>query len=290
MNVSIIIVNYNGLDFTRQCLKSYFDHHSDKSIELIVVDNNSTDGTAQQLPALFPSVKFVSLQKNSGFGAANNAGASRSEGKYLFFLNNDTIFLRESISELTKIIDSNRDYGAIGPKLLNEDKSFQLSFGKYPTIVSEYEAQKISLNRRKQIQFDIAGDTIVTQEWVTGAAMMVRKEVFEHVNGFDEGYFMYFEDIDLCRKISKSGWKIGYCPSVQIVHLGGKSYTPKDPNIMSEYRNSQLRFYDKHNSITQRFILRLFLVGKYLTGAMIPSSRKHSLRVLSLLFRSKGRT
>ena len=124
----------------------------------------------------------------------------------------------------------------------------------------------------------------ITKDWVTGAALMIRRELFESVKGFDERYFMYFEDIDLCKRVKSNGYGILYYPKTSLVHLGGKSYQKKDSNIVFEYRRSQLRFYDKQLTLVQRILVRIYLFTKYLPAMFSPTHHGLGIRVLKLIF------
>lgn len=284
MNVSIVIVNYNGLRYTRRCIESLFRFHNPDSVEIIVIDNNSSDGSQIELPNLFPSIKFISLSENRGFGAANNAGAKIAKGDILFFVNNDTLFIDESLGKLSKILSSHNDYGIVGPKLLNEDRSFQLSFGKFPTLGNEHEAKRISNDFLLQSKEEVSSNDPIKKDWVTGAALMIKQELFEAVGGFDEQYFMYFEDIDLCRRANAKGYESLYISSIHLIHFGGRSYVSKDEHIVFEYRRSQLRYYDKHNSFVQRFIVRMYIIIKFLPKFIFRTEKTLAINILKLVF------
>ena len=261
MNTSIIIVNYNGLRFTQQCLESLYRFHAPGTVEVIVVDNNSSDGSQNKLPRLFPAINLVPLPENRGFGAANNIGAKKAKGDFLFFVNNDTIFTEETVDALQQMLLKQNEHGIVGPKLLNEDSSFQRSFGEFPSIRNELAEKRLAGNHSSQVT---TSEQPVRKDWVTGAAFMIKRELFEAVGGFDDGFFMYFEDIDLCRTLAERGlWSL-YVPAVAMIHLGGKSYGAKDRRITMEYRRSQLRYYDKHNSRFQRFMVRSYIILKFI--------------------------
>jgi hypothetical protein len=283
-NVSIIIVNYNGLHFTRQCLESLYRFHGSEDIEVIVVDNNSSDGSQTELPKLYPAIKLIPLSENKGFGTANNIGAKISKGEILFFVNNDTLFLDKTVEKLKKIFSLNTNYGIVSPKLLSEDSSFQLSFGCFPTVGNELYAKRMAESYSLQKKQDISSDQAIEKDWVTGAAFMIRRELFESIGGFDENYFMYFEDIDLCKSIETMKYKSVYIPSVKMIHFGGKSYGKKDDKIVYEYRRSQLRYYDKHNSFFQRIMVRIFIIFKFLPKLFIQPENKLATNILKLVF------
>jgi len=281
-SISIIIINYNGLQYTKDCIESLFQFRSSKSFEVIVVDNNSTDGSQTELPILFPEIIFLSLPENKGFGAANNIGAKKAKGELLFFVNNDTLFIDETIEKLAKFFSEQNDCGIISPKLMNGDRTFQLSFGKYPSIAVELDAKRISKDYSLQEKEEIVSNEPTQKDWVTGAAIMIKRDLFEAIGGFDERFFMYFEDIDLCRMIDKRGFKSFYIPSVSLVHLGGKSYGQKDPKIIFEYRRSQLLYYDKHNSLFQRIMVRLYIILKFFPKLFVMTDHLLAFNVLKL--------
>ena len=287
MTVSVIIVNYNGLHYTRQCLESFFRYHNVNSYEVIVVDNHSSDDSQKELPILFPTIKLITLSENRGFGSANNEGAKRAKGKYLFFVNNDTMFSQETVYTLSKYLEDHRDVGIVGPRLLNEDLSFQYSFGKYPTLKNEYETKQIG--KEYSVRTSPAeNDQPLEKDWVTGAALMIRRELFESVHGFDERFFMYFEDIDLCKRVKHIGLKSMFVSIVSLIHFGGKSYQKKDSSISVEYRRSQLRFYDKHQSVTQRMMVRVYLVLKYLPKFIGSAENNIAKNIIRLVFHKQN--
>jgi GT2 family glycosyltransferase len=289
MKTSIIIVTYNGLMYTRQCLASLFLHHPSDEIEVIVVDNNSSDSTTDILSKEFPLVRFILLSENKGFGPANNIGAGTATGDILFFVNNDTIVTSSIIESLESQFSVNDRLGIIGPKLLNEDGSFQISFGKYPTIAAEREAKEATADTEMNMHPEVLSGPPVPQDWVTGAALMIKRQIFRQAGGFDERYFMYFEDVDLCKRVSDAGYAIQFVPTVSMIHLGGKSYDKRNEYISYQYRRSQLRFYDKHNSIMQRMLVRLFLFAKFMPKLLSRDTHILAFRVIRLVFSHQGK-
>ena len=282
--ISIVIVNYNGLQYTKKCIESLFRFHISELLEVIVVDNNSSDGSQTELPKLFPSIIFLSLYENRGFGAANNAGAKKAKGEFLFFVNNDTLFLEETITGLKNILLSQTKCGIVSPKSLNEDRTFQLSFGEFPSIRSEFGAMKMAKDSSLQAKEEVVSKRPIKKDWTTGAAIMIKRKLFESVGGFDELFFMYFEDIDLCKAVNKKGYDVFYIPTISLIHFGGKSYEKNNSRILFEYRHSQLRYYDKHNSLFQRITLRVYLILKLLPIMLKKTDRMLSASILKLVF------
>lgn len=260
--LSIIIVNYRRFDLTAKCVESLRVHSAQS--EIILVDNASRDGSVERMGEVFPDITIVEMSNNNGFGSANNAGAAAASGNHLFFLNNDTIVHSDSPQHLSSVLQKEQKAAVVGPRLSYEDGSFQLSFGFDPSPLNEWKTKRMQkgLFRRDtkladKVQSRYASVTPV--DWVTGAALMIRSEVFESIGGFDEAYFMYFEDADLCRRVRKKGWDVLYNPAATIMHYGGGSVASNDMSVYIGYRRSQLRYYGKHGTLLSRVGLRLYL-------------------------------
>lgn len=264
MKISVIIVNYNGLDLTRRSIESVLKYV--RNCEIILVDNNSTESGIEKLSSDFPQVKLLRLRQNYGFGYGNNRGAEIAAGEYLFFLNNDAYLIENTPQILSDFMDNNKNVGAVGPKLIYPDGRFQLSFGWAPSIINEWRIRK--LQKGLIMEYDKYLNIINTRfnkiaevGWVTGAALMIRKKIFDEDKGFDEKYFMYFEDSDLSKRINNIGYKICYFPGTSVVHLANA--TVKAIETMNiEYRKSQLYYYKKHLPIISQILLRVYLFLK----------------------------
>ncbi len=264
MKVSVIIVNYNRLNLTRQSIESVMKYAPD--CEVILVDNNSAELGFEKLLEDFPQVRIIKLSQNYGFGYGNNRAAEIANGGYLFFLNNDAVLIENTPQILSLFLDENKNVGAVGPKLEYPDKRFQLSFGWAPSIINEWRTRR--LQNRLQMRYDKYINFVnryynkVTEvDWVTGAALMIRRNIFEEVKGFDEKYFMYFEDSDLCKRIKNLGYKICYFPDTTVVHQANATVRGIE-TINFEYRKSQLYYYKKHLSLISLMLLHLYLFFK----------------------------
>jgi hypothetical protein len=203
---------------------------------------------------------------NRGFGYGCNRGAEAATGKYLFFLNNDTLLSEDTPAILASVLEKNPTVAACGPKLLNADGTFQLSFGFDPSIVNEWKVRRMQRRvRNRDQQYGLLLEKRFANkkvDWLTGAALMLRKDVFEKANGFEEMFFMYFEDADLCRRIRVLGFEIRYVPQTSVIHLLGRASNSDQSKVSVEYRKSQLYYYGKHTSIISTQLLRLYLHHK----------------------------
>lgn len=283
--VSIILVNYNGADVVLNCLRSLLQFLHTIPYEIIVVDNASTDGSATFISENFPTVQLLKQLENRGFGAGNNVGAKQANGEFLFFLNTDTLLTSDVLPPLVTLMKERPDIGIIGTKLLNADGSLQLSIASEISIFGEYKTLKqlkqVSTEKyRKAIEQKFA--QIQTVDIVIGAAFFMHKSVFEALNGFDETFFMYFEESDLCQRVRDRGWQILYTPEVSIIHLGGYSVSKVSDRMRLEYRRSQLYYYQKHRPLWEQILLRLYLMIKF-TIAALKSLRPTDFAILRLL-------
>jgi GT2 family glycosyltransferase len=277
--ISIIIVNYNGKDFIVQCLRSLESLRLSMPMETIVVDNNSTDGSVEAIKALYPKVKVNAQKHNYGFGKANNIGANASTGEYLFFINNDTVFTEDLVAPLSLFLKENPSCGAVGPLLVNADGTYQHSYGYFPSIINEWRVQK-ETKAIKSIPTNLTPQEV---DWVSFAAVMIPRAVFEQISGFDERYFMYFEDADVCVRLKEIGYSTIYCPAHSLVHLGGASWSQKNIDaIRYEYRRSQLLYYSKHISLWQTFLLRFYLLLKHIL-LLIGANKNERAKVFSII-------
>ena len=230
MDLSLIIVNWNSKAYLRQCLVSLAQHCTVAHTEIIVVDSGSYDGCEQMLAKEFSRVKFVQSAQNIGFARANNLGAQYANGEHLLFLNPDTLFLEDSLRILNQRLAELPRAGALGCRLLNQDHSVQTScIQSFPTVTNQVLDANYLRDRFPRSWlwgnaplFDAKLEPCEV-EAISGACLAVTREAFEQIGGFTESYFMYGEDLDLCFKLQRSGYKVYYVPETRIVHLGGGS-------------------------------------------------------------------
>jgi len=227
--ISIIIPNYNQKNFLKVCLNGLFKVQLKSEYEIIIVDNGSKDGsqeTIKQLNNLAKGlIKFILNKKNLGFGAACNVGIKKAKGDYLLILNPDIAVLKGSIESLVKCMEENKKAGIIGPRLLNPDRSIQKSCYHYPSwyipILRRTFLGSLGWAREKisyYLMADFDHQKTRSVDWILGAALMIRKEMLKKIGLFDQRFFLYFEDVDLCRRASQRGWEIVYCPLAEMFH------------------------------------------------------------------------
>jgi len=270
MDLSIIIVNWNSTDFTRKCISSICSTTQDLQYEIIVVDNASADDSYRSLSEQSEKVRLIRSPENVGFARANNLGFQDSSGKYVLFLNPDTEVICPAINVMYSCLASSPAVGAAGCRLLNADLSVQTScLQRFPTILN----QVIDIEWLR-LRFPTLGlwgirplfskdpDVRADVEVIAGACIMLRREVFEKIGYFSTDYFMYAEDVDLCYKVMKAGWKLRYVGSGTIVHYGKQSSTRREEDSFAVVvmRESIFKFLRKSRGATYAHLYRLSLL------------------------------
>lgn len=249
--LSVIIVNYQSELYLQRCLASFLRFKHGIDFEMIVV-NNDPEKKLDETQKKFPEITLINASENKGFGAACNAGVENAQGDLLFFLNPDTEILC-SLDPIIKVFENDPEIGALGPKLSGADGKVQEWNTGVEISLLDLIRNNLGLPRSKKIwESQVARETA----WISGAALIVPRKVFSLIGGFDEKFFMYFEDNDLCFRIRKTGKKLLYFPAVAILHLGGKS--SRDPQKQKTYFfASQDYYFQKHFGGFQVFWLRV---------------------------------
>lgn len=277
MDVSIIIVNYNTTDLLLQCVDSIVTNTHGTSYEIIVVDNGSREDNLRLLRQ-DSRVNLIEQNDNLGFGRANNAGADVAKGEYLFLLNPDTILLNDAISILYNHIKANPSIGICGGNLYDSDLVPIHSHDMLkPSILSELDTVfghiYYKLRYGKNSWFNHSGKPM-TVALITGADIMIKRETWNAVKGFDPSFFMYYEDSDLCTRVSDAGYLIVNVPQAEIIHLEGKSF--HESIVRSErYFTGRSVYFRKHYSTRYNKIA--------------DSLNMSSLKIAGLLFRLFGK-
>jgi hypothetical protein len=260
-NISIIIVNWNTKELLRTCLSS-IGATVNTTHETIIVDNNSDDGSAEMVEASFPETSLIRAGRNLGFAAANNLGINKASGRYVLLLNPDCELLPGSIDTMIEYADRNPDIAVIGPKLLNSDGTLQKNGRIFPTFAREflhitrlYRLLPGYFNRRLEWgrqDFDIPADV----DEVSGACMLVRESMIAQVGGLDERFFMYYEEVDWCKRIKAHGGRVFYLPEAQVVHHHSQSAGKIGIEKNRLAYESQYLYFLKHHGRAQAVTLR----------------------------------
>ncbi len=274
--LSVILVNYNDRPHLGACLESVRTAAAGLAAEAILVDNRSEDGSLEYVRESFPWVRLIVNAENAGFARANNAGIRASSGRFLLFLNTDTVVPPDAFGGLLAGLKRRPEAGALGPALVRADSGFQVSFGKDVGFFAELR-QKLILNPYYRIALRRSREAR-SVGWLSGACLLARRDAVEAAGLFDENFFIYFEDIDLCRRIRDLGLELVYDPTVKVVHFGGASTAPRRLKSRLHYRESQLYYYEKHGTGLSVFLLRsclcLNLIGLRLFRSLTVEERE----------------
>ncbi len=247
MKLSIIIVSFNTKDLLKDCLNSISQKTSKeflKKIEIMVVDNSSTDGSVEMLKKEYPTVLIIENRENLGFSKANNIAIRKSKGDYILLLNSDTLCKKNTLEKTLNYIETRPEVGVLGCRLKNKDGSIQYSAGYLPNIINLSLWMKFIddvpvLNKflfPYHINFPDFYKKSSDVGWVSGAFFLVRKKLFTVVGLFDENLFMYGEEVEYCLRIAKSGWKANFFSETEIIHLKGQSGEGEKAGLLEEFK------------------------------------------------------
>ena len=262
--ISIVIVNFHTYKELTECLESIKKNKID--YEVIVIDNEYIEIEYNKIKAEFSNsnIRIFPEHKNLGFPAAANKGAGYTKGGFLLFLNPDIVLEEDSLEKSLEFYKLN-NVGILGCQQISEDGKIQLSFGRFPNFLREFQWKNLwklrSINYRKflsKVEKYISSPTPV--DWVSGSFLLISKDVYNSVEGFNKDFFIYYEDIDLCRRVKSAGYEVIYNPDIKFKHYHGKSAATNPKLSSKEYRNSQVYYYKKYNNAFQNFLLKIYLV------------------------------
>jgi N-acetylglucosaminyl-diphospho-decaprenol L-rhamnosyltransferase len=269
LDLSVVIVNWNVRDLLQRCVESVLSSQRSITTEIIVVDNASVDGSVEMLRAEFPQTVLIANPENRGFPAANNQGIAAAQGRYVLLLNPDTEVLADALDALVQYMDAHPDVGLVGPQLLHPDGQVQSSRRRYPTLATLFfestwlESLAPRALLRRYYVLDQPDKAVLDVDWITGAAMLARREVIQQVGGMDERFFMYSEELDWCRRIKAAGWRVVYHPEARVIHYEGKSSEQAVPARHVNFQRSKIRYARKYHGPRLAAALRLYLLGLY---------------------------
>jgi GT2 family glycosyltransferase len=252
-DLSITICSWNTLADTRACLQSLREAQGEARFEVIVVDNASEDGSADMVEKEFPEFTLLRQYTNLGFTGGHNLALEQATGRYQALLNSDTVVHTGAIRALVAFMDANPRAGIVGPKLLNPDGSLQMSCRRFPNPVAAafrntWLGKLFPNNKyvREYLMADFEHDQPREVDWVSGAALFIRCDTIKQIGTLDDEFFMYCEDVDLCKRAWDAGWKVMYCPQAVITHAIGRSSDQVPNRMIARFHLSMLRYYKKH--------------------------------------------
>jgi len=282
MDLSICILTRNQPDLLPRCVASCVAEIEREGIEgeIIVIDNASCDGSPQKVATLFPLIRLVRNEENFGFSKANNIGIRMSQGKYVLILNDDTEFHPGALGRLLRVIEADPRLGAVGPKFLNPDGSFQPGYtlDRFPNlrdmvldfVTASYILEKFPFTRdmRKPRREEVPGGDAAQ---LGGACLLARRKALDAVGLFDEDFYFYFEDTDLCFRLKKAGWRLKHCPEAQVTHFGSSSFKKiLRSRKTAMYLEGSICYFRKHSS-PRRFLLFKLILAATLCLKMLPA-------------------
>ena len=305
LDISIVILNWNDRKHMEICLDSLLNCTKSRTIETIVVDNGSTDGSPEMVAEKYPYVKLIRNHENIGFPKGNNTGIRASTGKYVFVLNSDIKVLGNCVDTLIDYLEANPDIGMIGPKILNADMSLQSSCRRFPTLWNNFcsasgLAKLFSRSRffSGEHMLYFKGDRTIDVDVLVGCFWLVRRKAINAFGLLDEGFFIYAEDVDWCVRCWNAGWRVVFHPDAQAIHYRGVSTTKKDPvRFALTQQTSVLRYWKKHHGSFGRFAMSCLIFGHLLmrwlaaliksaTGSRDPEESKTRIQVTKACLRA----
>ena len=289
IDITVAIVSYNTRDLLRACLQSL-----ETRLEIIVADNGSADGSAAMVHAEFPHVRVIETGGNIGFGRANNAALAEAQGRYFCLLNSDAVMEPGTLAVMCSYLDAHPDVGLVGGQLLWPDGRLQTSYGADPTLLAVFAEQTFLSAVLAPPAPPILGEPAEVNQ-ISGACMLIRREAFQQIGGFDPAYFMYNEDVDLNVRLRRSGWRVVFLPQARITHhLGASSSSDwqKRARMVSAYNQSRYYYFNRFGGASAaRCLKACCLLGAAirLTGWSLLSLVKPAARDKVKLFREVWR-
>ena len=289
----IIIVNYNQKQLTLNCLATVFKYQPQCKHKIILIDNNSIDGSVEIIRKSYPKLHIIENKKNLGLVKANNIGIKQSDSEFIIFLNNDTLIKPNCFDNLYNFIKSHPDAGIVGARMYYKDDTLQMSCLKFPSIKNAvYEALGLaSLFPKSKIfgEFEMTWwdhEEIKEVDWCCGAGYIVRREAYDKVGNIDETYFVYAEDLDMCFQVRKAGYKVYYLPSAELIHLSGRNVTKVNYRKIMEQtgawryairKNYNVGYYLIYNSIKILGTIVKLIKWKIISFSSNPDIKKKAI-------------
>jgi N-acetylglucosaminyl-diphospho-decaprenol L-rhamnosyltransferase len=286
MTTTVVVVNYNGGREVVDCVEALL--RSTVPVDVVVVDNASSDGSDVDIARRFGSVTVLRAGRNLGFAGGANLGARRATTPWIVFVTTDALVAPDAVEIMVRSLESHPGAGAVGPLVRNPDGSVQPSKRAFPTLWQSALHGVLGLvwpgnpGTRAYTLADAPLDAACVVGWVSGATMAVRREAFEAVGGFDEAFFFFVEDVDLCKRLTDAGWQIWFEPAAEVVHAWGGTWTRRPVRFLWMHQRNLLRYATKHHTgawtlaypvIAAGLLLRfiLLLIRWLVVGKSVPA-------------------
>jgi hypothetical protein len=261
--LSVVIVSWNVCDLLLACLDSIYAAYPQQDIEIIIVDNASSDGTVEAVQNQFPQVHLQVNTSNVGFAAANNQGIRSSQGEQILLLNPDTVIKPEALHILSRFLDEQPEAGGCGPYMINSDGTMQYSCSPEPTLWREFSRLMHLPGIRPDGYYEMSTwDTHAPQkvDTILGACLLIRRSILNSIGLMDESYFIYSEEVDLCRRIRQIGADIYWVPRARVVHHGGQSTRQVSDQMFLQLYKAKIQYFRKHHSPHEAWLYKLLLI------------------------------
>ena len=250
-SIAVAVISYNARDLLRDCLASAY---ADGAVDVVVADNGSTDGSIEMVGAEFPRAVLLVDRSNPGYGGASNAAIAACRADYVLLLNSDTVLRPGALESLRRYLDEHPRAAVVGPRLVNPDGTLQRSIHQFPTptfILFNYSWIGPFVSSlpglRKLYEASGTHDRVRVVHWVMGAALAIRKSAFDAVGGFDPAFFMYYEEVDLSRRLHEAGWETHFAPVTSVTHIGGGSTMRDRARMYAQQIAAALQYAERHH-------------------------------------------
>jgi GT2 family glycosyltransferase len=271
MDISVVIVGWNAKRYLELCLDSLASARPQRSMEIIVVDNASADGSAEMIKETFPQVKLIRSEENLGFSKGNNLGIRQAQGRYVALVNPDVILLPGCLDALADFLDQNPRVGNVGPRVLNPDMTLQSTCRHLPTLWNNFcqatgLATKFKNSRffAGEHMFYFPHDRVLPVDVLVGCFSFIRRETFDEVGLLDENLFMYGDDVDWCHRCWKAGWQVVFYPGARAIHDRGKITAPYPVRFAVAQQRSIVYYWRKHHGVCGMIGIQSLIVFHHL--------------------------
>lgn len=276
IDISVVIVGWNARHYLELCLESLAEAPPRRTMEILVVDNASADGSAEMIEARFPHVKLIRSAENLGFSKGNNVAIRQCQGRYIALVNPDVIVFPGCLDALADFLEQHPKVGNVGPRVLNPDMSLQSTCRRFPTLWNNFcSATSLStLFKNSRLfagehMFYFPHDRTMAVDVLVGCFSMIRREAFETVGLLDEGLFMYGDDVDWCRRCWRAGWEVVFFPGAQAIHDRGKITAPYPVRFAVAQQRSVLYYWSKHHGFLGLLGIRSIIFFHHLLRYML---------------------